>query len=82
MRRLYSFVAATLALGVCLAIYAPPGHAGGAKSHAWKLFLTDQAYDALSKRSLKRIGALAGDEKSRDGLIEKRLQNLIDIGLE
>ena len=60
MSRIGLMVAFTLALA---AFETTSGQAGGDKSPAWKSFLPDQAYEALTRRSLERIGALAKSDK-------------------
>jgi hypothetical protein len=74
MSRIGLMVAFTLALA---AFETTSGQAGGDKSPAWKTFLPDQAYEALTRRSLERIGALA---KSDKGLGDLRAEALILAG--
>src|SRR5437870_1159202 len=47
-----------------LALSSISGQAGGDKASAWKQFVPAPAYEALSQRSLERIGKMAKDDKA------------------
>lgn len=61
MSRILGFALASVGI---LAALSVAGQAGGSKPPAWKPFLPESAYAALTKRSMERIGRLAKDEKA------------------